>query len=114
MKKLILMAMPLILCAASLKAQQISGMVKDEQGKTLSGATVSLKKAQDSSLVKLGATGKTGQYTFTGIGTGKYFVAISYIGYVPKATPAFEVGGTGDVNVAEVSLTKASQQEMKG
>jgi iron complex outermembrane recepter protein len=110
MKKLILLALPLLLCAAIANAQQVKGSVKDEQGKALSGATVALKKVKDSALVKLAATNGSGQYSFTGINAGSYFLAVSYTGHVAKNSPSFEVSGTGDVNAPDVALTKASGQ----
>jgi len=108
MKKLILFTLPLLFCAAMTNAQQISGNVKDEQGKALSGATVTLKKVKDSALVKLSATNASGQYSFTGINAGHYFVAVSHIGHVTKNSPAFELSGSGDVTVPALSLEKAS------
>jgi iron complex outermembrane recepter protein len=110
MKKLILLALPLLLCAAIAKAQQVTGNVKDDQGKALSGATVALKKVKDSGLVKLAATNTSGQYSFTGINAGSYFVAVSYTGHVAKNSAAFDVSGTGDITAPEVALTKASGQ----
>jgi iron complex outermembrane recepter protein len=107
MKKLILLMLPAILCAASIQAQKITGNVKDEQGKALNGATISLKKVTDSALVKLGATNSNGQYSFSDIANGKYFVAITYIGHAPTNSPAFELNG-GDVAVPDVTLSKAS------
>ena len=56
MKKLILMMLPAIICVSAIQAQKITGNVKDELGKALSGATISLKKVTDSAVVKLGAT----------------------------------------------------------
>lgn len=110
MKKLILLALPFLFCAAFAKAQQITGNVKDDQGKALSGATVALKKVKDSGLVKLAATDPSGQYTFTGINAGSYFLAVSYTGHVAKNSAAFEVSGTGNITAPEVALTKASGQ----
>lgn len=110
MKKLILIILPLLFCAAVTNAQQITGNVKDDQGKALSGATVTLKKVKDSALVKLAATNATGQYSFTSITAGNYFVAVSYTGYAAKNSAAFEVSGAGDITVPEISLTKASGQ----
>ncbi|MBS1567355.1 MAG: carboxypeptidase regulatory-like domain-containing protein, partial [Bacteroidetes bacterium] len=47
----------LLLCFAAMAspvlAQDINGSVTDEQGKPLSGASVTLKKTKDSSIVKL-------------------------------------------------------------
>ncbi|THU42051.1 TonB-dependent receptor [Niastella caeni] len=100
--------LPLLFCAAVTKAQQITGNVKDDQGKGLSGATVTLKKVKDSALVKLAATNAAGQYSFASINAGNYFVAVSYTGHKAKTSAAFEVSGTGDVAVPEVVLTKTS------
>lgn len=110
MKKLILLALPLLLCVAMANAQQIKGSVKDDQGKALSGATVALKKVKDSTLVKLAATNASGQYSFTSINAGNYFLAVSYTGHVAKNSPSFEASGTGDVNAPEVALTKTAGQ----
>jgi hypothetical protein len=110
MKKLILITLPLLFCAAVTSAQQITGNVKDDQGKALSGATVTLKKVKDSALVKLEATNAAGQYSFTSITAGNYFVAVSYTGHVAKTSAAFEVSGTGDITVPEVALPKATGQ----
>src|SRR5688500_5943047 len=110
MKKLILIALHLLFCAAITKAQQVTGSVKDDQGKALSGATVALKKVKDSGLVKLAATNAGGQYSFTSINAGNYFVAVSYTGHTAKTSAAFDVSGTGDVTAPDVSLTKASGQ----
>src|SRR4030095_8755354 len=56
--------------------QQISGTVKDQQGKPVSGSTVSLLNAKDSSVVKLSASNNEGQYSFNSIKAGKYVVSI--------------------------------------
>ena len=41
-------------------AQQVSGSVKDQTGKTLSGTTVSLLKAKDSAVLKLAVSNADG------------------------------------------------------
>jgi iron complex outermembrane receptor protein len=106
MKKVIMMMLPIIVCAFAVNAQKITGNVRDEQGKALSGATISLKKFSDSSVVKLNTTNAAGQYTFSDIGHGKYFVTVTYIGHAPTHSPAFEVNGV-DVSVPDVTLIKA-------
>ena len=50
-----------------LLAQTITGTVKDEQGKTLSGASVALKKLKDSTVAKLAVTNASGRYEFASI-----------------------------------------------
>ncbi|HEX6333402.1 MAG TPA: carboxypeptidase-like regulatory domain-containing protein, partial [Flavisolibacter sp.] len=59
---------------------QVSGVAKDAQGQPLKGATVSLMKAADSSIVKLAATKEDGSYTFPSVAEGSYLVSISHIG----------------------------------
>lgn len=109
MKKFLLLALPLLLCAAVTRAQQITGSVKDDQGKALSGATVTLKKVKDSALVKLAATNATGQYTFTGINAGNYFVAVTFTGHSAKTSASFAVGsGAGTITVPEITLIKTT------
>lgn len=54
----------------SLKAQQVSGIAQDDQGKPLSGASIALKKAKDSSVVKLEVSSSAGKYSFTNVISG--------------------------------------------
>jgi hypothetical protein len=108
MRKLMLLALPLLLCAAMSRAQNVTGNVKDEQGKSLSGASVALKKLKDSSVVKLAVTNSSGQYSFTGIASGQYFVNASFVGHDVKNSSSFEVSGSGDVKGPDFTLIKAS------
>ena len=62
-----------MLTGSAILAQTISGIIKDDQGKTLSGASVALKKLSDSSIAKLAASNATGKYEFPSIQAGKYF-----------------------------------------
>ena len=87
---------------------QIKGNVKDEQGKPLPGASIALKKAKDSSLVKLAVTSPSGHYEFAGIQPGKYFINSSFVGYAAKNSSQFEVSGAGEINVSDLTLNKVS------
>jgi iron complex outermembrane recepter protein len=71
----------LILFPIATFCQSISGTVKDEQGKALAGASVSLKKSADSSIIKIAVTGNAGDYSFPEIAAGKYFVNTSFVGF---------------------------------
>jgi iron complex outermembrane receptor protein len=108
MRKLMLLALPLLLCVAMSQAQNVTGNVKDDQGKSLSGASVALKKLKDSSVVKLAVTNTTGQYSFAGISAGQYFVNVSFVGHDVKNSASFEVGGSGDVKGPDFTLAKSS------
>ncbi len=102
-----------VLIATTGFAQQISGVVKDQQGKPVSGSTVSLLKSKDSSVVKLAASDNSGHYSFNSIKYGKYVLSITHVGYAPSYSPAFEFSGTGETNVPDVSLSKL-ENELKG
>ncbi|HYE56603.1 MAG TPA: carboxypeptidase-like regulatory domain-containing protein, partial [Chitinophagaceae bacterium] len=71
MKKIVAWTLSMCMFTTSLLAQQVAGSVKDEQGKALSGATVALKKAADSSVVKLAVTNQAGKYEFADVRPGK-------------------------------------------
>ena len=107
MRKLVTIFTGLLLMAASVQAQQITGTVKNEKGKELEKATVSLLKAQDSSVVKLVATGDNGVYSFNTIQPGRYLVNTSYVGYVQAYSEVFEFTGS-KVTVPAITISKPS------
>src|SRR5579859_7773329 len=97
----------LTLFSITLNAQQISGIAQDDQGKTLSGSTVALKKATDSSVVKLSVSDAAGKYSFANIASGRYFLNISHVGYNITNSGVFEFKGES-VAVPAIVLAKAS------
>ena len=60
---------------------KLTGKVLDEKNAPLSYASVSLLKAQDSTLIKGSITEDNGSYIFSGLSDGKYIIAINMIGY---------------------------------
>lgn len=113
MSKFLSLFAALVLLTTASMAQNVSGAVKDNDGKAVANATVSLHNAKDTSVIKLGVTDKEGKYRFVSVKNGKYMVSASYIGYNAKYSPVFEVAGAGDVSVAAFTLEKASS-ELKG
>jgi len=95
-----------VLLAASVQAQHIAGNVKDDQGKNTASASIVLKKAKDSAIVKLGATNSQGHFEFADIAAGKYFITVSYVGYASLNSSVFETSGSGTTNAPEMVLTK--------
>jgi iron complex outermembrane receptor protein len=87
------------------QAQQINGLAKDENGAPLNGATVSLMRAKDSSVIKLAVTKSDGVYNFSGIKEGNYKLLATYVGYKPSFSPAFSFSSS-DMTVAELKLSK--------
>jgi hypothetical protein len=88
------------------KAQQISGMVKDGEGKPVVHATVSLLQVPDTILIKNVATGKEGSYGFEGVPKGRYVISVSYIGYLTKQSAPVEITGSAEVTVPQLTLIK--------
>lgn len=99
----------LLLTATTLfsQAQQINGLAKDENGAPLSGATISLMRTKDSSIVKLAVTKTGGTYAFSGIKEGNYRVFASHVGYKPSYSSSF-LYSTSDVTVPELKLLKVT------
>src|SRR5215831_10547734 len=86
MRKILMLFMAGLLSLASLKAQKadgsITGKLTDTAAKQpLSGATVSLLNAKDSSLVTFTLTNKQGVFEIKGLEAGDYQLVISFQGY---------------------------------
>ncbi len=94
--------------ASAQTASKIWGTIKDEQGKALPSASVSLLKAQDTALVKIAVTDKEGKYEFENIRQGKYLVSISLVGYKKSFSNHIDVTGK-DVQVPAVTASQNSK-----
>ncbi len=79
----------------------ISGTVQDDVKKPLTGASASLLKAADSSVIKTALTDKDGKFIFNDVNHGKYLVAVTISGFRKKVSgeitlrneaPAHEMG----------------------
>jgi iron complex outermembrane recepter protein len=92
-----------------LQAQQITGVVKDENGVALNGATVSLLKATDSSTIKLAVTKTNGafNFNFSGVKEENYRVMVSFIGHKAAWSQKFSFA-SADVMVPAIILSKIS------
>jgi hemoglobin/transferrin/lactoferrin receptor protein len=80
--------------AAQIPAR-ISGIVRDQSGAVIPGATVTLKSAQ--APAKTAATDKNGEYFFTGLAAGEYEVKVAAKGFAEQAR-RLRIG-TGEQNV---------------
>lgn len=67
--------------------QKISGSVQDENVRPFGANTVSLINDNDSSIIKFGATGASGQFRFAGIAAGNYLLQITHVGNQPLLLP---------------------------
>lgn len=111
MRKLSLLTISL-LASAILFAQQVTGVIKDGNGKTVTGATVSLLQAADSAVLKFSVTKEDGRFQFSDTKKAQYLIGVSYVGHVPAYSALFEVDGS-DVALPGIVLNKLAG-EMKG
>ncbi len=108
MRKIITFFGSLTLIAGMAGAQQVSGVVKDLQGKGLDKSTISLLNAKDSSVSKLGVTTTNGHYTINANKSGRYLVRASFVGFAPAYSQVFELSGSGIMNVPDLTISKAT------
>jgi len=76
---------------AQIKNGRVAGQVIDGNAKTLESATITLLRAKDSSVAKIGAANKEGQFVFENVAEGKYLVSISAVGHSKGFSDEFEI-----------------------
>src|SRR5205814_8551874 len=100
------------------KIGKISGSVKDEAGKGIDAATISLYRIKDSALVKVSVFNKQGDFDFEKLANGSYTIGITAIGFSKFRSqkmeislansivqlPAFQLKSTGK-SLNEVTVT---------
>ncbi len=92
------------------KSSILTGQVRDEVQRPLPGATVSLYKAKDTSLVKAAITDKAGAYIFETVKEGAYLIGVTGVGYKKIISGLVEVKDGGDAVVPSFNL----QPEARG
>ena len=101
----------LLLISATNFAQNVTieGTVMDSIiKKPLISATISLARANDSSLISFTRANDEGYFQIKNVAAGKYLVSISYIGY-QHAWVAVKVGTTSKLSLGNIYLIDASQ-----
>ncbi len=95
--------------AAFAQKTAIKGRVFDStENKGLAYATVSLVKAQDSTLVTFARADSTGSFRLNNIEKGKYLISTSYVGYAPvwHPLPALQADmllDAGNINMTNIA-----------
>ena len=98
-KSLIFFSVLFLFCVSNGQSQSaIKGVVKDEGGKPVVSATISLLHAADSEAVKFSVSDKEGNYYFSNIRKGEYFILVSSLGYDKTYSPLIIL----DKDVAEI------------
>ena len=92
--------------AAQQKSGKVTGTIEDESKKSIEGATVSLLKAKDSSLVKIAAADKAGNFVIEGIGDGQYLISVTSVSQKKAFSPAFSISsGNPVISLNTINLT---------
>ncbi|HEX8462902.1 MAG TPA: outer membrane beta-barrel protein, partial [Segetibacter sp.] len=73
---------------------RISGTVADGNAKNVEAATVTLLKAKDSSIVKISASDKTGNFVFENMVAGKYLVSATSVAHQTAYSEVAELTAT--------------------
>jgi len=88
-------------------SQTVTGLIKDDQDKPLPSASITLHRAKDSAIVKIGITTPSGEYQFTLAKPGNYFITVSHTSYYTKRSPAFEAKEGEGTKIPDIILEKA-------
>src|SRR6266487_6567738 len=73
------------------KEAKINGTMIDGSQKIIESSTITLLRAKDSSVAKIGVADKNGTFQFEKIAEGKYFVSVSAAGHQKGYSEIFEV-----------------------
>jgi hypothetical protein len=84
----------------------IHGMVTDNAGQPMAGASVSLHKAADSSLVKGSLTAKNGTYIFENIPPGNYHIISSFTGFKEAYSKIFQVKYNDNISMPLLQVSE--------
>ena len=116
MRSLRLLLFPLIFCsiAIPLRAQHngyIRGRLVDTSaGQLISDATITLLDARDSSLISFTRSTAGGSFVVGGLGTGRYKLQISHVGYTPVIKDLTLTATIRDIDLGRIVMTDKAAQ----
>jgi hypothetical protein len=101
--------------AAAQAGIDITGVVHDSAAKALADASVTLRQAGDSSIVKTVRSGKDGRFLFAATPIGRYFVSVTMVGFAPYNSAVLTVSeGGASMNLAAIQLQSAGAPVLLG
>lgn len=106
MPKLFVILLMNILLATGINAQTVSGVLKDENGNPVKGATVSLLRARDSAIVKFGVSADNGSFHFASIPAGNYRVNAAFTGMQTVFSAPFTLETGGSFTVPAIQMAR--------
>ncbi|MGC1675781.1 MAG: carboxypeptidase-like regulatory domain-containing protein, partial [Candidatus Acidiferrales bacterium] len=93
--------------AAVAGAATVEGVVLDESGASVSGADVSLRRADGAESQEM-ASGTNGEFSFTKIPAGSYLVSVNAEGFAPYTSEGFALQGQQQYEVPDFVLSVAA------
>lgn len=112
MNKIFLLLIFFFLTSQGFSQQQtkVTGIIHDFSNNPVAGATVTLLKAADSSVVKFAAAGKEGGFVFEAVPGGRYLVSVSSAAHQPAQTAVFETNQSKiDVDLGTIRMQPQSK-----
>lgn len=111
MTRTFLFLLTMLLFGSGMQAQTgatITGTTEEGEAKPLPFATVMLRAAADSSLIKAGYSDENGAYEYVMIPAGTYFIESRFTGYANAFSEPFTVAEGATLNVPALRLSSAA------
>ena len=110
MKPLLLVLFSFVFLASTSFSQtgEVLGKVKGADNKALGGASVSLLRAKDSSLVKIAVGDNEGTYRFEKLNAGQYLIKAEAVGHQKTFSKVFTLEGK-PITLDEIKLSEAAK-----
>jgi len=90
------------------QAGMISGKVTDPSNEPLPGAVTELRNAADSTLTKVNVTDAKGQFTFSNIKAGTYYLKTSLVGFTPHRSESFSHDGVSAKEIPAIKMASST------
>jgi iron complex outermembrane recepter protein len=82
----------------------VSGSITDTKKTPVESATVSLMKSVDSSIIKITVSDKAGNFSFTGIPYGNYFISVSSVNFNAVNSAVFPISENNDSAILDALI----------
>ena len=92
-------------CIAQNNLASISGKVVNYDGKPVPSASIALHSAKDSSLIKAIVNSTDGEFEMQELKPGKYFLAVTSVGYKQGGSKNFDLKGAQSYFLAPITLS---------
>ncbi len=97
-----------LLFSATIYAQSIKGIVRDNKAQVVEYATIVLHNAKDSSFVKGEISAEDGSFEIAGVKSGEYYIECSYVGFENYLGLAFSFDGSNK-DLGYIALNVSSE-----